>query len=1131
LHSPSAQRRNTLSANLWLAVACVAAGWIGQLLAARPGEPPPLALAAGVGIAALYSRGWRLLPGLLLGSLLPALFPLVLTPFRSAGVAPALLLAAAAVLQAMLGAALLRRWVDPAIASGRAVLTFLLLTPLACCVRASLSVAVLAAFGEAGTSAGLAANWLNWWIGDAIGVLLAAPLCWVVIGRPRALWRPRRALLALPLIVSAVVFMAIYREALVWEREEQMQTFSLKAQEVGQMMQAALSEHERFIAGVARAIDDPGGARLRGGAGSFGNVISPENFHDIAGPYLHQRPELLAMAWLPRVTDAGRAAFEAWASAYYGRRFELLDLTPSGAPRRAAHRPQYFPILLIEPASGELLLGCDFMTESGRGKAISDALRTGRPAASAPVRLHQTGTLGIHLMQQVRGSVAGGPTAGMLDLSLRVDTYLGRAVAQAGFPHFLVAFADVTDGAAPLTIIDGVGAPGTGAPALYLQFPQSAQSGQYPQYRKQLAFGGRRYELRLAPDAAYLRARTGWQSWSVLTGGLLLTALLGALMLVISGERTRIQAQVDDATARLREREARLQAILDNAADAIVTVGQHGAVQSANAAAGALFGYPPETLCGLQLEQLLDMTGAGPGADSLDALAGLAQVTKLTPMTPGAHDSAGARELAGITSAGARFPLSLSASQVRLGEERIFVCIIHDLTEMRRAQQHIYQLAHHDPLTGLENRFALNLHLEQLLAQARRAGQAVALLFLDLDHFKKINDSHGHQAGDRLLVEVAQRLRELLRDVDIIARLGGDEFIVVMAGTLTPELVGAVAVRIVQSLSAPYQCDGKTMHSGSSVGIAMFPDDATNAGVLMRHADTAMYVAKSEGRGNFQFYSPAMNAATHERLMMENRIWHALGEQQFDLYLQPQVALDSGRVVGAEALLRWSHPELGMIEPDRVIPIAEESGQILALGDWVLARAIELMAQWKRDGVGAMSGMGNLRMAVNLSARQCHGRELLPRLDALLAEAGVAPSLLELEITESAAMHDPEHTRFLLRQLRERGINVAIDDFGTGYSSLSYLKLFAIDRIKIDRGFVIDIETDPNDAAIVSATIGLAHAMGLKVLAEGVETAAQRNFLRRHACDEAQGFYFARPMPAAQFREFMARESGQRALA
>jgi diguanylate cyclase (GGDEF)-like protein/PAS domain S-box-containing protein len=894
-------------------------------------------------------------------------------------------------------------------------------------------------------------------------------------------------LVALPLVVAACAFIAIYQRAMVWEHEEQLQTFRLKAQEVGQMMQAALSEHERFIAGVARAIDDPGVARLRSGPG---NALTPDNFVDIARAYLHQRPELLAMAWLPYVTDEQRASFEAWGSAYYGRHFELLDLVIDGPNRLAGRRPVYYPILLIEPPSGTLMVGCDLLSEPGRAQAVVDALRSGRPAASAPVRLRMTGTIGIHLLQRVAGSEAGGPPAGLLDLALRADTYLGRAVAQADFKHFLVTFVDTT-GAAPVMLLDGIGL-----------------AHRWPEYRKALAFGGRRYELQLAPDAAYLRAHTGWQSWSVLTGGLLLTALMSALMLVISGERTQIKAQVDESTARLREREARLQAILDNAADAILTVDRNGAVLSANPAAGALFGYTPDELPGLHIERLVEM----PEGDGSEALPRLAQ------------GGAEVRELVGVTGAGACFPLSLSASIVELRKECIYVCIIHDLTEQRRAQQHIYQLAHHDPLTGLENRFSLNLHLEQLLAQARRATQTVALLFLDLDHFKRINDSHGHQTGDLLLAEVARRLRELLRDVDIIARLGGDEFIVVMAGALTPDLVSAVAVRIVQSLASPYEFDGQTMYSGASVGIALFPADASSAGVLLRHADTAMYAAKSRGRGNFQFYSPAMNVATHERLMMESRIWRALSQGEFELHLQPQVALDNGRVVGAEALLRWPHPELGMIDPNRVIPVAEESGLIMALGDWVLERAIDMLAEWKRDG------MGHLRMAVNLSARQCHGSELLPRLDLLLANARVDPTLLELEITESAAMHDPEHTRYLLRQLRERGINVAIDDFGTGYSSLSYLKLFAIDRIKIDRAFVTDIETDPNDAAIVTATIGLAHAMGLTVLAEGVETAAQRNFLRMHQCDEAQGYLFARPMPASQFRQFFYAESRQREL-
>jgi EAL domain-containing protein (putative c-di-GMP-specific phosphodiesterase class I) len=276
-----------------------------------------------------------------------------------------------------------------------------------------------------------------------------------------------------------------------------------------------------------------------------------------------------------------------------------------------------------------------------------------------------------------------------------------------------------------------------------------------------------------------------------------------------------------------------------------------------------------------------------------------------------------------------------------------------------------------------------------------------------------------------------------------------------------------------------------------------------------------MYAAKRDGRGNFRFFSPAMNAATHEHLMLENRMWAALEHGGFEIHLQAQVALDTGRVIGAEALLRWTDPELGSIEPDRFIPIAEESGLILPLGDWVLGRAMAQLAEWQHEG------LGGLRLAVNLSARQFGGGALLARLDQLLAQHPINPARLELEITETAAMRDPENTRALLRQLRARGFKLAIDDFGTGYSSLAYLKLFAIDRIKIDRGFVKDIENDPNDAAIVGATIGLAHSLGLSVVAEGVETAAQWGFLREKHSDEAQGYLFGKPMPAHEFREFV----------
>jgi diguanylate cyclase (GGDEF)-like protein len=478
----------------------------------------------------------------------------------------------------------------------------------------------------------------------------------------------------------------------------------------------------------------------------------------------------------------------------------------------------------------------------------------------------------------------------------------------------------------------------------------------------------------------------------------------------------------------------------------------------------------------------------------------------------------GESELSGLDSRGGRFPVAMSVSRVLLPQEHIFVCILRDLTEQYRSQEHIYRLAHHDTLTGLENRFALNLRLEQQLAHARRTQETVAVLFIDLDHFKKINDSLGHQAGDQLLVAAAQRMKDWLRDVDTLARLGGDEFIIVLGGPLTPDSISAVAVRVVHSLSEPYQLGAATAHSGASVGVALYPADGEDAATLMRHADTAMYAAKREGRGNFQFFSPAMNAATHEHLLLENRMWLALEKGGFELHLQAQVELDSGRVIGAEVLLRWHDAELGSVEPSRFIPIAEESGLILPLGDWVLASTMQLLARWQHD---EPEGLGGLRLAVNLSARQFSGGALLARLDQLLAQHRINPALLELEITETAAMRDPEATRQLLRQLRARGFKLAIDDFGTGYSSLAYLKLFAIDRIKIDRGFVKDIETNPNDAVIVAATIGLAHALGLAVIAEGVETIAQWGFLRDKRSDEGQGFLFARPMPTAQFCDFI----------
>ncbi|KQQ87146.1 EAL domain-containing protein [Massilia sp. Leaf139] len=1071
-HYPRWSWPQILVASLSIIAVYLAMRLINNWLALPAGYALPLFPPAGVGLALATAGGMRVLPAVAIGAGLAA-FPLhIHNPALStaAAVFATLVGALGALLQAWLGASQFRRRMRPAIDSGHDVMVYFLLTPVICLTSATISVPTLYALGAFEEVAQLR-FWFAWWAGDTLGVLLAAPLCWIICGSPRRLWRRRAPLVALPLLLASLSVVSIYRLALGWEHEQHLQPYRLKAQQTADVLQAEFNEHVRFVGTFARTLADTE------------HILARDKFLRIGSGYADGRAEIQGVNWAVPVQEAERAGFEDWVRRTVDPKFAGILDDQAGSLAPAGQRERYLPVLYTWPPENNRIRGVDFLAAPGRAAVAAKAMGTRRPVASEPFTLLSTPQLGIALLRAV--GEGAGPPAGVLVFVLNAERLLQQAVARSGFDGFHAAMVDVTDGAA-LPVAGSLGQP------------------QRDDYRVGLSFAGRNYQLSFRPTAAYMDAETGAASWSVLSAGLLLTGMLGALMLLISGERAVIEEQVADRTARLRDREARLEAILDNAADAIITVDAAGILVSANAATARLFGYPPQHLIGLSFGALVP--NPGPGGDAGAELARLA--------TAPPEDCV----LEGRNARGETVPLSISVAPVLMGREAFFVCILRDLTEQQRSQERIYRLAHHDALTGLENRFALNVRLEQQLALARRHNEPAAVLFIDLDHFKKINDSLGHAAGDKLLVGAAERMKDLLREVDTLARLGGDEFIIVLAGPLTPDSVTTVAVRVVESLSQPYQLNGSTAHSGCSVGVALFPDDGEDASTLIRHADMAMYAAKREGRGNFQFFSPEMNAATHEHLLLENRMWGALHAEGFELYLQAQVELETGRVIGAEVLLRWNDQELGSVEPSRFIPVAEESGMIVPLGDWVLGQTMALLAQWQREG------LEDLRLAVNLSARQFSGSSLLSRLDELVAHHGIDPSLMELEITETAAMRDPEATRQLLRQLRTRGFKLAIDDFGTGYSSLSYLKLFAIDRIKIDRGFVKDIEHNPNDAVIVAATIGLAHSLGLTVVAEGVETEAQWGFLRDKQGDEAQGYLFARPMPASEFREFIRRQ-------
>jgi diguanylate cyclase (GGDEF)-like protein/PAS domain S-box-containing protein len=460
---------------------------------------------------------------------------------------------------------------------------------------------------------------------------------------------------------------------------------------------------------------------------------------------------------------------------------------------------------------------------------------------------------------------------------------------------------------------------------------------------------------------------------------------------------------------------------------------------------------------------------------------------------------------------GSEYPKWVSISAIRDDRQELthYISSFTDITESKAAEDRINYLAHYDVLTHLCNRYSLESRLAQSLLEAKRESRLLAVMFIDLDRFKVINDALGHHIGDLLLVEVARRLSESIRESDIVARLGGDEFVVVLTSLHDEADAALVATKILDLLGTPYTIEGKLLHSTPSIGISVFPTNGDDADTLMKNADTAMYQAKQRGRNNFQFLSQEMTLMATERMELERDLHEALRTGQFELHYQPQISTIDDSTHGVEALIRWRHPQRGLISPLKFIPIAEETGVIEEIGLWVLEEACRQLAAWRDDGIHG------LRMAVNLSAHQLRSPGLVDAVRKVMQKFALKDGDLELEVTESTAMADPERAIDQLNGLRDLGVELAIDDFGTGYSSLAYLKLLPIHTLKLDRTFVRDIETDANDASISVATIALAHSLGLKVVAEGIETEGQSRFLRDHGCDLLQGYLYGRPEPGA----------------
>lgn len=570
-------------------------------------------------------------------------------------------------------------------------------------------------------------------------------------------------------------------------------------------------------------------------------------------------------------------------------------------------------------------------------------------------------------------------------------------------------------------------------------------------------------------------------------------------------DRFEIETERETYRENLQYSEESARLMLENSLDAVVNMNVEGVVTEWSGSAARIFGYSREEAMGKLLGDLIV---------PVQHREAHAKGMRRLLTTGESHIIGKLIEIVAIRRDGVEFPVELSIAQIKRGGEIFFSAFIRDISERRASEARIQYLANYDALTGLANRNQLNERVKYAISLAHRSHEKIAMMFLDIDHFKDVNDSLGHSVGDLLLLELANRFKSVLREEDTISRLGGDEFILLLHNA-DEYAATHVAQKLLRAIERPMLIENHQLSVTASIGIALYPNDGEDLETLLRNADVAMYKVKQENRNGYRFYTAKMQTQSARNLLLVNALRQAIQLNQLEVYYQPQINVCDNRIVGVEALLRWHHPELGMVSPAEFIPLAEVSGLIIGIGEWVLRQAVRQAKAW------LLTGFKPMIMAVNLSVVQFRDPSLPDLVTRILEEEGLPPEYLELELTEGVALEDPQGAIAFMDALHERGVRMSIDDFGTGYSSLSHLKKFKVYKLKIDQSFVRDINTDEEDKAIVIAIINLARSLGLKTIAEGVETCEQLAFLQQQNCDEVQGYLFSKPLPANEMESLL----------
>ena len=872
----------------------------------------------------------------------------------------------------------------------------------------------------------------------------------------------------------------------------------------------------------------------------FGAVqpVTRAQFHAFTAPLLARHSFIQAFNFHRIVSDTERAAVEAELSALVpGTRFTEMS---SGKRAVAGARAVYNVVDFLEPMAGNLAaFGMDVSPNRSMMDALARATTSGRAASTGLLSLAQdarkNGGFAVLMpvyrsgaplatLEQRRAALVG-DTAAIIRASVLVQKILdgGKLQADASVRIWVYAAAHADPARLVYASAAAPAAPPQGAAGTRLArwlAPEICATRQAT-----LDVAGQPWHVVVGPSArALLPAHIG--SLSCLLGGTLLSLLMTAYVQSLVQRSRRVQRLVNERTADLKLSNQRL------SDDVAARQRTEQALQDSEQRFRQLVSMSSDWYWEQDAElRFVNITGGigEKGGVPPERLIGRTRWDTVEGMQTSAWGRAH------IASVMAREPFDdlEYATRDEFGELRWF-CVNGepvfdaqgaftgyrgtgtDITARKLTEQRIGHIAQHDVLTGLPNRSLLQDRLSQAVAYSVRSAHPVWVMLIDLDRFKFVNDSMGHKAGDVLLMTIAARLRSALRDSDTVARLSGDEFVVILAEHDDERLAPDIVQGLMEVIAQPVMLGSKEFFVTCSIGVAVYPTDAADAAdSLIERADIAMYRAKKLGRNNFQFYTPAMYDEALERVRIESALRSALERNEFVLHYQPQVDLTSGAIVGMEALIRWQHPELGVVAPSRFISVAEETGLIVPIGAWVMRTACLQTKLWQDAGLGA------LRVAVNLSARQFAAPNLLADITAVLAQTGLAAASLEIELTESLFLSDVTAAVEVLHGMKSLGVNLSIDDFGTGYSSLSYLSRFPIDVLKIDRSFVSDIARGASDAAIVASIIALAHNLKLSVIAEGVETAEQLDYLRRHGCDQMQGYYFSRPLAAGDFEQLL----------